>query len=72
MKQLFSSIFMIPISYVGFWLLVFLFLSFPFSTFSQKLSIEKFTSEPFDLSSRTNQVKDNHYCPVKVDSSEFV
>lgn len=60
MKQLFSSIFMIPTSYVEFWLLVFLFLSFPFSTFSQKLSIEEFTSEPFDLSSRTKQVKDNN------------
>lgn len=60
MKHSFSSIILNPPSYVGFLLLVFLILSFTFSSFCQKLSIEGFTSEPFDLSSRTNQVKDNN------------
>lgn len=60
MKQYFRLNILIPASYIRFWLLVFMLQSFPFSTFSQKLSIEEFTSEPFDLSSRTNQVKDNN------------
>lgn len=63
MNQSFSSNILTPTSYIRFWLLVFMLLSFPFSTFSQKLSIEEFTSEPFDLSSRTNQVKDNNNLP---------
>lgn len=52
---------MILTTYFRFYRLVVLLLSYPFCSSCQKLSIEGFSTELFDFSSRTNQISEYIY-----------